>query len=58
MAGSFYVYRVLKYVLHQHNTSIDNNDNNKNDNDNDNNDNKNSNNKMEPKNNQRHQGST
>ena len=54
MAGSFYVHRALKYVIHQHNRSIDNNNNdnnndNHNNNDNDNNDNNNGNNKMEPK---------
>ena len=53
MAGSYYVHRALKYVIHQHNRSIDNNnnnnDNNNNDNDNNNNDNNNGNNKMEPK---------
>ena len=54
MAGGFYVHRALKYVIHQHNKSIDNNNNdnnndNNNNNDNDNIDNNNSNNKMEPK---------
>ena len=50
MAKSFYVHRALKYVIHQHNRKIDNNNNNDNsNNDNDNNDDNNSNNKMEPK---------
>ena len=51
MAKSVYVQRALKYVIHQHNRRIDNNNNinNNNNNNNDNNDNNNSNDKMDPK---------
>ena len=35
MAGSFYVHRAHKYVIHQHNKRIDSNNNDNNDNDND-----------------------